>query len=308
MRQSWLCLLLLFASSLAAQSNAYKVQVEDQLQISFWENPNWNSVVTVGKDGEMELPIIGRITAAGLSIKQLREKIISQMALYNKLITQLSIVVTDYGSNRVFITGQVRNPGRYSFEEIPNLWDIILEAGGHLETSFLDQVVVVRKEGDGQILTADISQALREGKLSSLPEIYPGDTIHVPGTTATGGTPSPLIKKDEVYILGAVGLPGAHKFETGLNIVEVIGRAGGPTSVANLKKVQYVSMRNGKAQVMEYNLENYFKYSVPHPVAVGAGDTIFVPWQRGLSPIARLLLSAVLSTTITSIITVWIIN
>ncbi|HEX9654868.1 MAG TPA: hypothetical protein VGA99_14265, partial [bacterium] len=100
----------------------------------------------------------------------------------------------------------------------------------------------------------------------------------------------------------------AHKFESGLNLVEVIGRAGGPTFEANLKKVQFVSVRDGKPQVKEFNLETYFKRSIPHPVPVGAGDTIFVPWRRGLSPVARLLLSAVLTTTITSIITVWLIN
>jgi protein involved in polysaccharide export with SLBB domain len=289
---------------LLGQSNSYQLQTDDRLQISFWENPDLNTQVTVGKDGGIELPVIGRLTAAGLAVPQLRDKIISQMGLYNKLITQLTIAVTEYGHNRVYVNGQVRNPGRYSFEEIPNLWDVILEAGGPLETSFLNEITIVRGGDEGKIFTVDLANALRLGRLNELPKILPGDTIHIPGTTVTGATPSPLLDKTEVYVLGAVTTPGAHKFEPNLNVLEVISKAGGPTLDADLKRVKHVSVSHGAPSVVLLNLEKYLDTSVPVPMPVGAGDTIFVPHKPALSPLVLTALTATITVSVTSLITV----
>jgi len=277
--------------------------MDDRIRLNFAESEDLNTVVTVDKDGKFEVPIIVNITVSGLTVYELRDKIISQMASYNKVIKQLSVSIVEFGRNRVYVTGHVRTPGKYSFEEIPSIWDIILEAGGPLGTAILDEVAIIRSRGGGKIISVDLSDALQKGQLNSLPKIQPGDTIHIPGRTQAGGEPSPLIKKDEIYIMGAVGVPGAHKFESGLNLVEVIGKAGGPTPDANLHDVQYVTFINGEPKVYEFNLDKYFKHSVPYPMPVKAGDTIFVPWRRPFPAIVVAILSTVLTTTITVIIT-----
>lgn len=275
-----------FVSEGFCQSGSYEVEVRDQLQLSFWDYPELNSTVRVDRDGRIELPIIGRITAAGLSLNVLREKIISQMSLYNKLVTQLSLAVLEYGGNVVFVTGQVRKPGKYSFEEIPNLWEILLEAGGPLESATLDNVIIVRTQEQGKIYTIDLLEALREAKLDELPEIYAGDTIQIPGTAA-----SPLVRRELIYIFGAVASPGSHRFDPNANILEVIGRAGGPTRNANLKKVKHVSVSYGTTSVAIIDLDSYMSRTIPHPMPVGAGDVIVIPSKSSLlvSTVRRVL-------------------
>ena len=294
----------LLSKVVQGQSGSYKIQVKDRLQISFWDAPELNSQGKVSKDGGIDLPIIGRITAAGLTINQLREKMIEQMTLYNKVITQLSVVVLEYGSNLVYVTGQVRTPGKYSFEEIPNLWDILLEAGGPLETAMPDEVIIIRSKEDGKMYTIDLAGALRRGRLSELPKIYPGDTIHVPGTTDTGTGTSPLMKKEEVYVFGAVAAPGVYKFELNSNLIELLARAGGPTPDAKLNKVKHISVSHGTITVVEVNLEKYINTSIPVPMPVGAGDTIVIP-RRG-PPLVGTLIMTLITTTLTSIIFVLI--
>ena len=282
-----------FATDALCQSGTYQVQPADNLKISFWEDPELNSVAKVDKDGGIELPIIGRITAAGLTLNVLREKIISQMSLYNKLVTQVSIAVTEYGRNVVFVTGQVRNPGKFSFEEIPNLWDLILEAGGPLENASLDQVVIIRTQEQGKIYTVNLLDALQEAKLDELPKVYPRDTIQISGT---GGS-SPLVQRDEIYIFGAIRRQGAHRFETGLDILQIIGKAGGYTQNADLKKVKHVSVSNGTTTIAIINLDDYMDKTIPAPMPVGAGDYIIIPSKKSffVSKIAK----TVLSVTIT---------
>ena len=263
------------------QSGTYQVQPEDKLQISFWEDPELNSVAKVDKDGGIELPIIGRITAAGLTLNVLREKIISQMSLFNKLVNQVSISVNEYGGNVVFVTGQVRNPGKFSFEEIPNLWDIILEAGGPLENASLDQVVIVRTQEQGKIYTINLLDALQEAKLDELPKVYPRDTIQISGT----GGASPLVQRDEIYIFGAIARQGALRFESGSDILQIIGKAGGYMPNADLEKVKHVSVSNGTTTIAIINLDDYLDKTIPAPMPVGAGDYIIIPskpsfWRR----------------------------
>ena len=287
-----------FATDALCQSGTYQVQAEDNLKISFWGDAELNSVARVDKDGGIELPLIGRITAAGLTLNVLREKIISQMALYNKLVNQVSISVIEYGGNVVFVNGQVTNPGKYSFEEIPNLWDIILEAGGPLENATLDQVVIVRHQEQGKMYTVNLLDALQEAKLDELPKVYPRDTIQISGTA-----PSPLVKRDEIYIFGAISIPGAHTFESESNILEVIGKAGGYTQKADLKKVKHVSVSNGTTTVAIINLDEYMDKTIPTPMLIGAGDFIIIPNKPSFfSKIGTTILTVTVTAVTTTLV------
>lgn len=295
-----------FSNNLLAQSGSYKVQEGDRLKFAFWENPELNSEVTVGKDGGIDLPIIGRVKASELTVDQLRDQIISQMGLYNKLINHLSIIVVEFGKNKIFVTGQVLKPGKYSFEEIPNIWDIILEAGGPLETARLDQVNIIRSGEEGKIVNVDLNTALQTGGLNKLPPIYPGDTIHLPGaSTPFELIDSSILDKNEIYVLGAVGVPGAHRFEPNLNILDLIGRAGGPAVDADLKNVKYIAVFKNSTKVVEINLKLYLEHSLNTPIPnVTPGSTIFVPRLKRLSPFMTALITTAASTAVATIIIV----
>jgi protein involved in polysaccharide export with SLBB domain len=288
---------LLLSISVFAQSSSYRINVGDRLNIAFWEYPEMNTVATVSRDGDIELPIVGRIRAEGQTIGELRNAIISRLAIYNKLVNQLSITVAEYGRNVVFVTGQVMTPGKYSFEEIPNLWQILLEAGGPRETATLDNVTIVRGDGKGQVISVNLAKAIQNGTLSELPEIRPGDTISVGGTLPTGeASPSPLTEKKEIFIVGAVQTPGPQRFEEGLNLMEALGRAGGPTVDANLKKTTYIVVDEGNTRVIAINLDDYLKNKVVRPVPVlRPGSTLYIPEKKPSQ-----LLTAVLTSIITA--------
>jgi protein involved in polysaccharide export with SLBB domain len=291
-------------ASLFAQSGSYQIQPEDRLRLSFWENPELNSEVTVGKDGGIDLPIIGRIKASELTLDQLRDQIISQMGLYNKLINHLSIVVIEYGRNKVFVTGQVAKSGKYSFEEIPNIWDIILEAGGPLENARLDQVNIIRGGEEGKIDVVDLNTALQTGRLNELPPIYPGDTIHLPGnTTPFESIRSGIRNKDEVYVFGAVVTPGPLNFKAELNILDAIGLAGGPVANANFKDIRYVAVFKNSTKVYQINLNLYLNKSLSTSIPnVTPGSTIYVPTKKTMSPLMTTVLTTAISTAVTAII------
>lgn len=275
--------------SLRAQE--YKIGPEDILSVTFWQEPGLNNTVRVSQDGTIIMPVIGSITAAGMTPSSLATKIVKRISVFNKKISQASVVVTRYGSKTVYVTGHVMQPGKYAFEKIPNLWKIILEAGGPAETAKLNQVKIVRGSG-GNALRVNLAKFQKKGELSKLPKIYPGDTINVPGRAAEttgsdagtgGGITSAQVDEDVVYIYGQVARPGGYKFSKNLSVLEAIIIAGGPTPDAKLKEVKIIMRNRRYSSVATIDLERYSKKGTPPPFPLQPGDTIFIPRKKASS-------------------------
>lgn len=291
----------------------YKIGPEDVLSITFWQQPQLNTNVRVSQSGSIVLPVIGSITAAGLTTNELATKIVDKISLFNRNISQASVVVTQYGSKKVYVTGHVLHPGKYTFEVIPDLWKIILEAGGPSETAMLTQVKIIRGGVDaGKTITVDFTEFLGEGDLSKLPPIYPGDTIKIPGIsvpTADTGAQSPggitetHVEDDVIYIYGQIVRPGGYRFTRNMDILEAIIIAGGPSSTAKLDEVKVITRGNPYSSVAIVDLDQYAKMGTPAPFLLTPGDTIFIP-ERKSSAIYQMLQRGVMYEVLRVVLTI----
>lgn len=283
------CLLQALACG-RCEAQDYTIGPEDELAITFWQQPELNTTVRVSQNGTIVLPVIGNITAAGLSPSELATKIAGKISLFNRNISQASVVVTQYGHRKVYVTGHVLNPGKLTFEVIPDLWKVLLEAGGAAETAMLNKVQIIRGNVDaGQTIEVDLTEYLKNGDLSKLPPLYPGDTIHVPGVSApaggpaapaTGGVTETQVSDDVVYIYGQVARPGGYRFTQNLNLLDAIVIAGGPAPTAKLNDVKIIMRDNSSTSVATVNLEQYAKNGQPAPFLLRPGDTIFIPEKK----------------------------
>lgn len=271
----------------------YKIGPEDVLNITFWQQPQLNTNVRVSQSGTIVLPVIGNITAAGLTPTQLSTKIVDKISVFNRNISQASVVVDQYGSKKIYVTGHVGHPGKYTFEVIPDLWKIIVEAGGPAETAMLNQVKIIRGGTDaGKIINVDLTEFLSEGDLSRLPPINAGDTIKIPGITGraegapapeTGGVTEAQVEEDVIYIYGQVVRPGGYRFTRNMDLLEAIIIAGGPAQTANLDEVKVITRGKPYSSVATINLKQYAKLGTPAPFLLNPGDTVYLP-QKQSSP------------------------
>lgn len=265
----------------------YEIGPEDVLSITFWQQPQLNTSALVSQSGTIVLPVIGSVTAAGLTPTKLAAKIVDRISVFNRNISQASVVVTEYGSKKVYVTGHVTRPGKYTFEVIPNLWKIISEAGGPSETAMLTQVKIIRGGvSDGKIITVDLTEFLEKGDISKLPPVYTGDMIKIPGISvpnadigvqAPGGVTETQIEDDVIYIYGQVVRPGGYRFTRNMDLLEAIIIAGGPSSNAKLDEVRVITQGNPYSSVAIVDLEQYSKTGNPAPFLLNPGDTIFIP-------------------------------
>lgn len=310
-------LIVLFALALhvpVVSAQDYKIQRGDILSVKFWQDPSLNTEARVGQDGNIELPVIGSVRAAGMTPSELSQRIVDGISRYRINITQALVKVVEYTGNTIYVTGQVGTPGSYSFEAIPSLWNVLQKAGGVLQTADLERVTVIRAGKNANVvIPVDVTQFLQNG--DKLPTLKGGDTIHVPALESgrAGSTPSsPFVSTDEIYIAGEVANPGRYSFASDLSLMDVLVMAGGPTPAAELSSVRIIKRKRHadpavKAAIMKVDLETYLDTSEPGPLSLHPGDTIYVPrreQQRGgaLSFIAGRILVPVVSAVAVALI------
>jgi polysaccharide export outer membrane protein len=110
----------------------YVIGPDDVLGIVFWRDTEMTGDVTVRPDGNITLPLLRDIKAAGLRPEELREAITKAAS---KLIADpnVSVVVRQINSRNVFITGQVARPGAYPVSGQMTVLQLVAVAGGLTE-------------------------------------------------------------------------------------------------------------------------------------------------------------------------------
>ena len=160
-----------------------RVQLEpgDELAIDFLYWPDLDVTQTIRPDGKISLHMAGEVRAAGLTPEQLHTEL---MELYRDRINDPEInVLVNFTSRRVFVGGEVQNPGVYPLQTQLTPLQAIIEAGGFINESARQSTVVVLREYEGQpaVISMDLSQPWTSDVATSF-YLEPGDIVLVPRT------------------------------------------------------------------------------------------------------------------------------
>lgn len=276
-----LTLLLILGGVSSSEGQAYKIGPEDQLEVSFWQDPGLNALVRVSLDGKITLDIIGQVEAAGKTTEELQNDIVRGISRLNQNISQAVVRVTEYNYNHVYVTGEANNPGKLSWEAIPDLWSIINEAGGVTDEADLTRVTIIRGGDEaGVVEIANVSAAISSGTLDRLPKVRRQDTVELPRSLM--GLPSSDLGRttelrNVIYVVGAVTQPGAITYEDNIDVMEAIALAGGPSANAELDKTRIITKDGPYAQSLQVNLEKYSMTGKPFRYILRKEDTILIP-------------------------------
>jgi len=165
---------------IAADSDQYVIGAEDVLYIHVWREDPLSRSIPVRIDGKISMPLIDEIEATGLTPKQLKENIAEKLKKFidNPVV---SVTVMEANSFRVFVSGQVRNPGVYRLRSETTILQIIPMAGGFTEWANQKKILIVRKEsGKEKHINVNYKKII-DGKDSASNYILKsGDTIIVP--------------------------------------------------------------------------------------------------------------------------------
>jgi len=158
----------------------YALGAEDVIGILFWREQDMSGDVTVRPDGMITLPLIGDVRVAGVRPEELKAQIEKAAS---KFITEpnVTIVVRQINSRKVFITGEVKTPGAYPLTAPRTVMQLIAIAGGLTEYADGNAITVMRTENGRQKSYRFHYNDVARGKaLAQNIVLLPGDTVVVP--------------------------------------------------------------------------------------------------------------------------------
>lgn len=142
------------AASSSTPARDYVIGPLDTIDISVFNEPDISSKgIPVDASGNIALPLVGRVRAAGMTATDLADDLKARFGSRFYVDPQVTVVVTSSVSQRVTVQGEVREPGIYEMRGPTTLLDALALAKGEDENAALREVLVVRTVG-GQRMAA----------------------------------------------------------------------------------------------------------------------------------------------------------
>jgi polysaccharide biosynthesis/export protein len=243
----------------------YVVGTQDVLSISMLGEADLTRTVAVDADGTFDYPYVGRVKAGGLTLRSIKSVIEKQLVRGGYFVApQVTVEISKYRSQNVFVLGEVRVPGQYSLTGNMSVLQVLAAAGSPTSAA-AGHVVITRPAGVEPPLPqpeaaggSSLRVSMNELQNGQLPEgfwLKDGDSINVP-------------RAESVYVTGYVKAPGPYVVEGSLTVMQVIAMAGGPTERGATGRVKiYRRVEDRVDEVKNIKLSDMVK----------PGDTIHVP-------------------------------
>jgi polysaccharide export outer membrane protein len=159
---------------------SYVISTGDVLQVMVWKEPELSRDVTVRQDGRITLPLVGDVVAAGRTPSDVGSDLTRQLTRYVEA-PMVTVAVAQANSTRVYVLGQVKNPGAFPLAGRLSLVQALALAGGLTEFAKSDRILVIREDaGQRAPYTVSFKKLESDNDLSQNLALRPGDTIVVP--------------------------------------------------------------------------------------------------------------------------------
>lgn len=163
----------------------YLIGVDDIVQVTVWRNPELGITAPVRPDGRISVPLVGDITAGGLTPAAVAADIQEKLSAYVR-DPQVAVILTDLRSHeylsRIRVTGAVRQPISIPYRQGMTVLDAVLAAGGVNEFAAADRTALYRRASDDSTATyaVRLDRILGRGDLTTNHRVAPGDVITIP--------------------------------------------------------------------------------------------------------------------------------
>ena len=245
-------------------SSTYKLGPGDKVKLNYYGTEQLKSESFISRDGTFELPLLGPINLAGLSIEEAKNLIKTKVD--SELIgTTISFNITELRSISVYVLGEAYKPGSYTLSSLSSVVNALYLSGGPNENGSLRNIKVRRNTKDYNF---DLYDLLIHGSLDNDLRLEDGDVVFIPFIEKTvsmkGGFKRPFLYeiKEGETLEDAVMLAGGYSFETGLN-----------------PKIEYstINKENNQRETARLIDNNELKIKVQN------GDSLTVSEVRGLN-------------------------
>ena len=279
------------ARTAAAGARDVMIGPEDVVSIYALDAEELSRTWRVNATGELNLPLIGKVQAAGLTVEQFERALTERMRSVIRF-PQVFVSVTEIRSQPVTVVGAVGKTGALQLAGRRTLLQVLLEAGGPVDPG--PNLTVTRRreygpiplpgsrpaaDGNYSVVELDVEKVMEGRSDASNLVMRPFDLVTV--------SPKPRFQK-LVHIIGEVNRPGAIELvqQPSVTVMQALAAAGGATRTASLRRgmIMHVNPEGVRTEIAMVDLKKITEGKVKDLELV-PGDIVVVPssqWRQYL--------------------------
>jgi len=272
-------------STPAQEAPAYRIGPEDIITITIIaggeEQTKADLVVSHG--GNVNLPFIGRTKATGLTLGELEDLVTIPLEKDFFVDPQVHIQIKEYHSLQFFISGAVKNPGKFELDFTPTVMDLVASAGGvlpergniayilrgisgqEINEAMLQETITTKEP-----IRVDLLKLLDKGDMSENITLSSGDTIYIPLGKKLNQT------QTQVYVEGKVKKPGVFDYQPGMTALAICIMAGGFDKFSAPNRTKIIRQTKDGIETIDINLDRVQTGKQPD-LELEPGDRVHVP-------------------------------
>jgi polysaccharide export outer membrane protein len=282
---------------IAAAASTYLLGPEDQINIRILEAQEIaDKPVPIDPQGYIELPLAGKVQAAGLTTGQLQQDLTKRLRAYIK-DPHVVVSIGEFHSQPVSVIGEVTTPGLQQLRGRKTLAEVLSQAGG-LKPEAGNLLKITRRLEFGRIPLENAQDdpsgqfSVAEIKLSSIIEakdpqqniaIQPYDVISVP-------------KGEMVYVVGEVEKAGGFVLNAKerISVLQSLSLAGGlrANAAPGSARILRASQNGGDRTEIPIDLKKILE-GRDEDRALQPDDILFVPTSKAKPAAIRALEAAI---------------
>ena len=166
-----------------AQAPDYRLQPEDVLNITVYEQPDLTTRARIASEGNISLPLLGEIKAGGFTVNGLKNEIETLLEKDYLVNPQVQIFIEQYHTKQISVLGAVKKPGKYDMntEKEITVLEAVAMAGGFSDVAAINGTRIIRGEnGKERTIRVRVTDITKRGKKDRDVVLKPGDIIIVP--------------------------------------------------------------------------------------------------------------------------------
>jgi polysaccharide export outer membrane protein len=151
----------------------------DVIEVRVYGEPELSGVYLLGRLGDVTFPLCRNVVLGGLSANGAAEKLRECLQAGFMRDPQVSVLVKEYNSKKVFVFGEVQKPGTFVYEDGMSIVQAITVAGGFTKTAARNSTSVTRRVNGQEVKVKVSVEDIALGKAPNF-TLDPGDIVYVP--------------------------------------------------------------------------------------------------------------------------------
>jgi len=252
---------VMLVTPLSLYAGDYIIGEGDGLDIAVWGVEDLTFSAKVRPDGKITVPGLGDVMATGQTPTELQQALSVKLKglVKNPIVT---VTVSEITNSKVYFYGGGIKSGVYDLHGRTTLLQLLCTLG-ELKSADLKNSYLLR---DGKKIKTDFYNLVINGESGEDIQLNSLDSLFIP-----------LLLDKNIYVLGAVGLPKAIEFRTGMTVMEAILESGGFTKYADQDAVVIRRKEGADGKSLPVMAKKLFKEGdLSQNITLKPGDYVLV--------------------------------